>query len=412
MGLERIAELAERLGRLQDAVKIIHIAGTNGKGSVGAMLASVLTSAGYRTGHFSSPAITSPRDFFRINSEEISETLFAETLTEVATQADLMSEQPTEYELLAAMAYTLFARQGCDVAVVECCMGGDTDCTNIIDEPLLSVITNVQLDHCAFLGNTISGIAAHKAGIIKQGCPVLFNDENVPAEANGPIRDRAKALDAPLYYVHKNGSSVIRDWSLSLDGTDFTYGEMRLHVSLLGAYQLANVGTVLRALEILQKPEIGMTVLPKALRRGLAYVRWPGRFELLCREPLIIFDGAHNPDGMLTGAGLSLYAYFHGQKVVFLMGVMADKAFEKYPWILKKFAHRVFTVRPDNPRALDAQTLAEAFRKEDIPADASETLEEGVRKALDCAKKESLPLIALGSLYMYAEFCEALQKFL
>lgn len=410
MGLERIRELAERLGEPQCQVKIVHIAGTNGKGSVGAMLASVLTHAGMRTGHFSSPAITSPRDFFRINTKEISEELFTETLTEVAAQAEKMKDSPTEYELLAAMAYTLFARQGCDIAVVECCMGGDTDCTNIIDNPLLSVITNVQLDHCAFLGETVAEIAAHKAGIIKQGCPVLFHDENVLAEANVPIRNRANALGAPLHYVREKGLYAIRKFSLSLDGTDFSYGQLRLHLPLLGQYQLDNAYTVLRAVELLRDQRIA--VPDAAISEGLAGVRWKGRFELLHRDPVVIYDGAHNPAGMLHGVKQSLFTYFHWQKVVFLMGVMADKAYENYPWILERYAHCVFTVKPENPRALDAETLAEAFRNEIIPAEPSETLEEGVRKALACARKEQLPLVALGSLYMYREFCEALQKFL
>ena len=180
LGLERVRKLVHRLGDPQNRVQVIHIAGTNGKGSVGAMLAAVLHAAGMRTGHFASPALCAVNDYFRIDGEPVSDSQLAAVLTDVQTEAEQMDDPPTEFEILAAAAYLLFAQTGCDITVVECCMGGDTDCTNVIDRPLLSIITNIRRDHCAFLGETVAEIAAHKAGIIKAGCPVLSGCRNLP----------------------------------------------------------------------------------------------------------------------------------------------------------------------------------------------------------------------------------------
>lgn len=406
MGLERVNELMHRLGDPQNAVKVIHIAGTNGKGSVGAMLASVLTAAGFRTGHFSSPALISPRELFRISTEEISGALFAETLTEVNFHAQQMTDAPTEYELLAAMAYTLFARQKCDIAVVECCMGGDTDCTNVIGKPLLSIITNVQLDHCEYLGNTLAEIAAHKAGIIKKGCPVLFDTLQSSPEAASVIRHYAETVHAHLYDVNEM-QNPFKSVSISVNGIDVTYQDQSMHLPLRGVYQTDNMHMALCSLELLR--EQGISIPEEAVRDGLTKVQWHGRFELLHRDPVVIFDGAHNPDGVRM-LRISLKELYGRGKVVFLTGVMADKAYAEYPGILRECAHSVFAVKPANPRALDAGTLADVFAKHSIPAEACESVAEGVQKAFACAEKEQLPLIAFGSLYMYREFCEALQK--
>lgn len=402
LGLERISELMEKLGNPQNKVKIIHVAGTNGKGSFGAMLSSVLKSSGYRVGGFSSPAITSITDSFRIDCEEIEKDEFAHIISDISkVETD---SKPTEFEILTAAAFEMFVRKKCDIAIVECGMGGDLDSTNVIARPLLSVITNVQKDHCSFLGNTIEEIAFHKAGIIKQGRPVFFGGEDIP--------------EIIVKTAEKNHSELFTiDWSdilfnypefvYNLSGTHFTYKGMKINLSLLGTYQLRNAVNVLNCIEILKNQ--GFDIPYKAIKDGMKNVKWHGRFEILRKNPLVIFDGSHNPDG-IEHTAQSLKEYFGKKRVVLLIGVMADKEYNLYADILHEHIEIVFTVTPNNPRSLDCQTLAGTFSQKGIPAFSFEELEDGVISAYSYAKDKNLPLIALGSLYMYKEFTDTLNK--
>ena len=248
LGLERISRLAELLGDPQDKVKTIHISGTNGKGSLGAMLCSVLKASGYRVGSFSSPAITSVTDSFRIDGEQISEEKFARLVLDIAPICESMEEKPTEFEVITAVAFELFRRENCDIAVVECGMGGDLDSTNIISAPLLSVITNVQLDHCGFLGSTVAEIASHKAGIIKKGRPVFFGGDDEAALA--VIKAAAEKCGSELYFPDPR---ELENAEFSLSGLSFDYRGERLEIPLLGTYQLTNAANVLRCVDILRK---------------------------------------------------------------------------------------------------------------------------------------------------------------
>lgn len=406
LGLERITSLMERLENPQNKVKIIHVAGTNGKGSFSAMLSSVLKSADYKVGVFSSPAITKVTDSFRIDCNEISEDEFAEITGDISKICEEMDDKPTEFEILTAVAFEMFVRKRCDIAVVECGMGGDLDSTNVISSPLLSVITNVQKDHCSFLGNTIDEIASHKAGIIKHGRPVFFGgtDENIP----GIIVKTAQKKSSELFT--SDWSDILFNYPESvctLSGTQFTYKGMKINLSLLGTYQLNNAVNVLNCIEILRNQ--GIDIPYRAVKNGLENVRWHGRFEILHKNPLVIFDGSHNPDGIERTAE-SLELYFGKKRVVLLIGVMADKEYNLYADMLHEHTDCVFTVTPDNPRSLDCQILAGTFSEKGIPACAFHELEWGVQSAYSYAKEKNLPLIALGSLYMYREFTNALNK--
>lgn len=404
LGLERITELLRIMGDPQDRVKTVHIAGTNGKGSFGAMLTSVLKSAGYIVGGFSSPAITKITDSFRIGGEEISEQEFADLIGDIAPLCESMDEKPTEFEVLTAAAFELFVRRGCDIAVVECGMGGDLDSTNVIKAPLLSVITNVQKDHSAFLGDTIGEIASHKAGIIKQGRPVYFGGDS--EEAYEIIADAAKKAGAELFIPDYSRFSWT-DECCTTEGTDITYMGERLHIPLLGTYQPENAVNVLSCIGILRKN--GLDIPDRAVREGLANVKWHGRFEVLSREPLIIYDGAHNPDGIRCSAD-SIRRYFGGSKVALLIGVMADKEYGLYADMLGELAETAFAVTPDNPRSLDSAVLAEALTERGLPSTAFTDLVQGVAAARDYAAAHGIPLIALGSLYMYRQVTEALDS--
>ncbi len=402
LGLERITELLRLMGDPQDKVNIIHVSGTNGKGSFGAMLTSILRATGYVTGSFSSPAITEVTDSFRINGIEISHDEFASLIGYIAEICKKMNDQPTEFEILTAAAYELFVRRHCDVAVVECGMGGDLDSTNVVASPMLSVITNVQSDHCAFLGNTISEIASHKSGIIKKHRPVYFGGDS--AEALEIIRRQAEKMESKLYVHDISGFSSVR---FSLSGLEFNWYGQKLSVPLLGTYQLNNVVNVLNCVEIIRN--IGLGINDLAIKIGLAETKWHGRFEILSREPLIIFDGSHNPDGINCAAD-SIGRYFGINKIALLIGVMADKEYGLYADMLGQYIDCVFAVKPDNPRALGADILADTFTKKGIRSQGFANLPDGVRTAYNYAKNKNIPLIALGSLYMYREFTSELSK--
>lgn len=402
-GLSRVTELLNKLGDPQDKLRVIHVAGTNGKGSFVAMLASVLCSEGYSVGSFSSPALTGVTESFRINGEEISNAELEKLLAEIEPLSAGMQDKPTEFEVLTAAAYLLFKKRGCDIAVVECGMGGLLDATNVLKAPLLSVITNVQKDHCSYLGNTISEIAAHKAGIIKPGCPVLFGGED--DEALEVVKIEAERLGAPLY-VTDHSKTRVRE--ANLNGTVMDHGVLKgLRLSLLGAYQPVNAANVIEAVEILNG--LGVEVSEHSLREGLASAKWPGRFELLAKN--VIYDGSHNPDG-IEYVAKSLKKYYPDKKAVLLIGVMADKDYELYPQLLAGCAERVFAVHPENTRALPADKLAECFTRAGIPALAFDDLQTGVAEAFDYATAKELPLAALGTLYMYSDFKNALSNLL
>ena len=401
LGLERIKELLSLMDDPQKELKVIHVSGTNGKGSFTAMLDAVLTAAGYKVGTFTSPAITGVTDSFRIGGVPISEAELDERLSEIAPFIKEMADKPTEFEVMTAAAFEEFAQEDCDIAIIECGLGGSGDSTNVVESPLLCVITNVELDHTARLGSTHALIAAHKAGIIKPGRPVLWGGDSKEAEA--VIERKAKELGSPLYRTDRSRLTVLSE---TLDGTEIEFtGFGRLHLSLLGSYQPENAANVLTAVELLRAE--GMDIPGEAVRTGLAKAEWHGRNELISRDPIVIFDGAHNPDGVALAAR-SMEKLLNGQKAVLLMGVMADKDYNKYPDLLKERAERVFCIRPENPRALDPAVLASCFAAGGIDAESCEDFREGVKAAYAYAKRERLPLVALGTLYMYSEFTDAL----
>lgn len=401
LGLERITELCHILGDPQNETKIIHVAGTNGKGSFAAMLSHILRSAGYLTGCFSSPALTGVTDSFRINCREISENVFTWVMNDVIPAAESMADKPTEFEMLTAAAYELFRRVDCSIAIIECGMGGDTDSTNVVASPLLSVITNVAVDHTAVLGSSVRGIAAHKAGIIKEGRPVLYGGTDL--DAFEVITAAAFEKNAPLSvtdHMRTLGTNT------GIDGTELEFdGFGKARVPLIGTYQIYNIANVLTAVELLRRE--GLDIPDDAVRKGLAETRWHGRFELLQRDPVVIFDGAHNPDGIRQAAA-SIRHCFRNGKVVLVIGVMSDKEYELYPSVLGQYVDCAFAVKPDNPRALDSSVLADAFTAAGIAARGFSDLADGVREAYSYAVEKGLPLVALGSLYLYREFCEAL----
>ena len=402
-GLERTEELCRKLGNPERDLKFIHVAGTNGKGSFSAMLAEILTASGYKTGLYTSPYIVRFNERMKIDGECISDEELSEITEYVKPYADAMDEKPTEFELITAIAFEYFKRNKVDFVVLEAGMGGRLDSTNVIKTPLLSVITGVALDHTAFLGDTVEKIAVEKAGIIKKGVPVLFGGEDECAYQ--VIKKRADKLGSEIYRTHHASVQIT---SATLDGTVFDYGEFKdIKIALLGSYQPRNSANVLEAVKILRKS--GITIPDAAVKDGLLMARWPARFEIISRDPLIIYDGAHNREGVCAGAE-SVKRYFGDKKVYALSGVLRDKEYEKIAETISSFANRVYTVTPDNPRALSSEEWAEVFRGYGIEAIPSANIESAVLSAREAAREAGVPLICLGSLYTYGDVVAALKK--
>lgn len=393
-GLDRIKALCAALGDPQKDLRLIHVAGTNGKGSFCAMTAAILKAAGYRTGLFTSPYIRTFNERMMVNGEMISEEELAQLTAFVRPIADGMADKPTEFELITAIAFLHFKRQGCDVVVLETGMGGRLDATNLIEDPLLTVITGIGLDHTAFLGNTIEAVAAEKAGILKPGVPVVYGGDEVAAPV---IEATAKEKHAPYHRVDY-APLMVKEYTL--DGTRFDYGnDADLSLSLLGTYQPRNAAVVLTAVERLR--ERGLTIPEEAVRRGLARVVWPGRFEILSRAPLTIFDGAHNAQGIAAAVN-SIRRYFGDRPVYVLTGVLEDKDYRAIAADLATVAGRAFVLTPDNPRALAGETYAALLDGLGVPAVAYATVTEAYAAAREAAARDGVPLICLGSLYTYA----------
>ena len=393
-GLERIRTLCEALGNPQKGMHFVHVAGTNGKGSFCSMLSSVLRAAGYKTGLYTSPYIKVFNERMMINGEMIDNEELAELVEYVRPFADAMTDKPTEFELITAIAFEYFHRHSCDVVVLEAGMGGRLDSTNIIENPQLSVITGIALDHTAFLGNTVEKIAAEKAGIIKDGRPVLYGGEDRVAEA--VIANTAQERGSTMASVDYGKLVCER---MTLDGTLLHFGEHRdVKISLLGMYQPKNAAVVLSAVDMLRRE--GMEISDEAVLAGLASATWPARFEILSRDPLVIFDGAHNPQG-IDAAVASIRHYFKDQKVYVMTGVLRDKDYGVIARCLSEVASRAFVMTPDNPRALPAEDYAALLSSLGVSAMPYPSVKQAYAAAKMAAKEDNVPLVCLGSLYTY-----------
>ncbi len=402
-GLERTRQLLEMMGNPQDRLKYIHVAGTNGKGSVCSMLSTVLKKAGYKTGLYTSPFVRYFNERMMIDGKMISNDELSEITQYVKQFADKMEDVPTEFELITAIGFEYFSRNNCDIVVLETGMGGRLDSTNIITTTVLSVITGISLDHTSYLGNTLAEIATEKAGIIRQNVPVVFGGKS--AEACEAVISVVKEKKSVLFIASDTSFTNIE---FSLYGCTLDCAEYkRLFVSLVGEYQPSNIATALKCVSVLNAE--GYNITESNIREGLAEVYWPARFEIINKSPLMIYDGAHNPEGLRACVD-SIKRFFKGQKVNILSGVMADKDVKSMLPVISEVADEVFTVIPDNPRSMDSKVYAEFFINYGIKAYPFDTIEEGVRAAIDSSTRKKCPIIALGTLYMYGDVRDALDK--
>lgn len=412
LGLERTRELLDGLGRPQDKLRFVHVAGTNGKGSTCALIASALCQAGLRVGLFTSPALYSFEERIRVDATPISLADLRSVTELVRDVAEEMEEHPTEFELLTAVAFSYFAQSCCDIVVVEVGLGGRLDSTNVIEVPEISIITSISFDHRAMLGETLEAIAAEKAGIIKLGTPVVSAPQD-------PI-----VLSVIEERVRKSDTSLVVVDPTSIKGSNacFSYeGHVDLELGLPGSFQLINAACALVAIDTLR--EQGWDVPEAAIREGFAKIQWPGRFELVSKDPAIIFDGAHNIAGMEAFIEALEESYADSYRIV-LTGVLADKDHGDMAHLLVHAADKIITVTPHNDRALCAAEYADDLQQAASSSDAQVTtieaassIEEGVRLALQeyvSALKDSQgrsPLICVcGSLYLLRSVMEVLRQ--
>lgn len=351
LGLDSIENLMQELGNIQEKLKTIHIAGTNGKGSVGAYLEQVLIEAGYRVGRYTSPAVFDPMEVWRINLNPMSHEEYADIMEQVKYACDRMVEKglehPTIFEVETAMAFLYFYQKKCDYVLLEVGMGGRTDATNLIQKPVCSVITSVSMDHMQFLGGTLSEIAYAKAGIIKKDCPVVTTmQKEATMEV---IKAEAEKQHARLFISNTSKVTGEKD---SIREIQFAYpgiGTVTTH--LTGAYQVENACLAIKVLKEVLK------IADQTIIRGIEKTVWPGRFEIVGEQPLFIIDGAHNEDAAFK-LRQTVENYFTNIPITYIIGVLADKEHKKVLEAMLPYAGAAFTVTPDNPRAMKAEELA------------------------------------------------------
>ncbi|MGN0341207.1 MAG: bifunctional folylpolyglutamate synthase/dihydrofolate synthase [Roseburia sp.] len=405
-GLESITELMHRLGDVQDTLPIIHIAGTNGKGSVGAMVESVLRQAGYSTGRYASPAVFQYREIIQRNGAMISEEDFADCAERVFAACEDMTVcglvHPTSFEVETAIAFVYFASAPCDAVLLEVGMGGRLDATNLIRKPVLSILTTISMDHMAFLGDTLTAIATEKAGIIKERCPVVSAMQQ--SEAETVIRNISQCRQAQLWMANPRELDHV---SYDVGGMEFAQKGRRYRLPLIGEAQIQNVSCALQALAVLRE-QCGYEKLTDAyIVKGLADVHWPGRFEVVRKHPLVVLDGAHNEDAAIN-LRRTVENCFTNHRITYIIGVLADKEYEKILRIMLPLAHRVYTVTPQNPRALPAEKLAQVAGQYHDRVTAVACAEDACRMAVQTCDADDV-ILAFGSLSYLKEIKETLQ---
>lgn len=407
LGLESIRELMKELEEVQDELSVIHVAGTNGKGSVCAMLESVLTEAGYRVGKYTSPAVFQPEECYRINGKNISKPEFAEVISRVKAACDRMLErglsQPTVFEVETAAAFLYFYRKNCDIVILETGMGGATDATNIIRKSLVSVLTSVSRDHMGFLGETLEEIARVKAGIIKEEGNVVAG--SVTDGVHEVIDEICRERKASVVYTDIRQVENIRISDYRLCFHHAQLGEIKL--KLMGKYQVQNALCAIETIQQLVKQ--GYHISAEQLKQGLARTEWEGRFSCLCEEPLFIMDGAHN-EAAAQELRETLEMGFTKCKIIYIIGVLADKEHEKMLRCMLPLAEKVFTITPHNPRAMAGEDLAKEARKYHKDVTFVPKIEEAVELALKAAEKEKGMVLAFGSLSYLGEVKNALKE--
>lgn len=414
LGLERMEQLMELLGNPQDKLRFVHIAGTNGKGSVLAYISTVLHSAGYKTGSYSSPAVADVREHFQINGNIIEEEQYAACVEKLQHAVCQMEQAggaaPTVFELETALAFLYFEKNQCDMVVLETGLGGLEDATNIIKTPVLSVITAISMDHKEVLGSTIEKIAEKKAGIIKAHVPVVMMENE--KKVTDVIKNKCRETNSELFIASE---TKLRDVEYGFPVQKFRYDQFaNARINMLGKYQVMNATLAIEAFGSLRNS--GIKIPASAIREGLFLTKWPYRMEQILNTPQFFIDGAHNPEAA-ERLMESVKLYFEGHPLIFILGVFKDKDYTKICEITAGIATYIITVQtPDSERALPAEILKKTAEKYNKSAEAAESLEWAAKRSLALAgalkksKNEKPVIIAFGSLAYLAQLKQIVLK--
>lgn len=409
LGLETMKHLLKELKDPQKGLKYIHVAGTNGKGSVIAYLSQILMLAGYRIGTYTSPAVFDPMEICQVDQRPIPKADYVRLLGQVQkAQAHMEAEGlsgPTLFEAETAMAFLYFQEMQCELVLLETGLGGRLDATNCIPAPVCAVITSISMDHMAVLGDTLEAIAQEKAGIIKEGCPVVSSSQQEPVVK--VLEDVCRQKCAKLITVDDR---QIR--SRKKEGSERRLLLYRNHppmeIGLMGDWQLKNAAAAIEAVEVLR--EQGYVIREEHIRNGLEQAGWNGRFSVLSRNPLVIMDGAHNEEAA-GHLARQLAEDYSSIEWIYIMGILADKQYEKVIQAMAPLAEKIFAITPTSPRALDGEKLAGMIRQHGYEAQAAASVPEAVSQALSwCSKKENRGLLAFGSFTFLKDFREAVQN--
>lgn len=410
-GLDNTIKLLSLFDNPHHRFKTIHVAGTNGKGSTSAMIASLLKAQGFRVGLFTSPHLVSFTERIRINKEEIKEKDVIDLTVEIKSMIDKVNQgfSPTFFEFVTVMAFIYFSRKDVDWAVIEVGMGGRLDATNVI-KPAVSVITKIGLDHQEFLGNTIRAIAIEKAGIIKEGVPIITASQD--EDALEVIFNRAAEMGSEISVYNRDFRSIPK--SITREGIIFDYYGRetfkKLYIPLLGNHQVENVSLAIRSLEV----ALGLDLKVSSVRQGLSDIKWSGRLELI-RRPLepydILIDGAHNPSAAIALRD-AINSYYKGsyERIIFIIGIMTDKDIEGIIKPLLPLSHHTIFTAPDYKRASGPESLLQRALMLGFEGESSPSIRESLNKAIEKAKALSgkTLIVITGSFYTIGEALQEL----
>jgi len=402
--LERIKKLCELLGNPQDRLKFIHVAGTNGKGSTSVFINNILIDAGLKTGLYTSPFIYEFNERIQIDNIPISDEDLTEIMSTVAENTAKMIaegfEHPTEFELITAAAFLYFEKKKCDIVVLEVGLGGIYDATNVINTAVMSVITSISLDHTDYLGETIEEVAKNKCGIIKEGVPVVSYIRQNP-KAFSVIENTAERLNSQIFIAEEEKLSDIK---CNISGNEFVYDGRCYKTELIGKYQVLNATTAITACEHLMSQEYKITY--ENIKKGIYRAKWPARFEILGRSPLVIADGSHNSDGMNAFVETAK-EILDNKKVICVFGMLKDKDYGLCLKKLSEISDTIVVTEVDNPRRENVENLQKEAQKHFKNVYSEKCNNKAIQKALSLANDDDV-VIALGSLYMMNDIKKAL----
>lgn len=402
--LNQISTLLSLLGNPHEKLKYIHIAGTNGKGSTSAFLNQILIESDYKVGIFTSPFVERFTEQIRINNEEISQEALARVATKVCEMVEQMKYKgmplPSEFEIICSIAFLYFSEECCDLVILETGLGGRLDATNVIPAPLLAIITSISLDHTQILGNTLEQIATEKAGIIKHGCDVLLYPQCPDVEQVFHITCSEQNASLHKAFLPKEATTYdLSGQTFDLHSDTGSWKFEHLRIPLLGHYQINNAAMAVNAAMLLRGK--GYTISDEHIHAGLGHTKWIGRFELMRKEPAVIIDGSHNEDGVRMLCE-SLHRYFPKKRIIFITGVLADKAYDKMMLSIIPLAKKFLTITPPSPRALSSDSLALFLNSHNASAEPFDSIQDAIQAGLKEASQDDVICI-FGSLYFLGE---------